>query len=168
VTALATAEARTLPITSAPRGRAGEDLARVVMSHHDEFSTTRACSRHVIAAQRGGCRDVRSAWDGHYAYPSFLPAWKRKVRVGANSPTCDNHRFVHEDRDVTTSVVHGEGVSDHVGITVERRLQVLMTFFSFAAFIASTFFKGGIDEGPFLRLRDILYLLRAPRHGDDE
>jgi hypothetical protein len=27
------------------------------------------------------------------------------------------------------------------GITVERRLQVLMTFFSFAAFIASTFFK---------------------------
>jgi len=39
-----------------------------------------------------------------------------------------------------------------------------MTFFSFAAFIASTFFKRWASmKGPFLRLRDILYLLRAPR-----
>src|SRR5579863_10254484 len=45
------------------------------------------------------------------------------------------------------------------GITVERRLQVLMTFFSLAAFIASTFFKRWASmKGPFLRLRDILYL----------
>src|ERR1700679_395659 len=45
------------------------------------------------------------------------------------------------------------------GITVERRLQVLMTFFSFAAFIASTFFRRCASmNGPFLRLRDILYL----------
>jgi len=36
------------------------------------------------------------------------------------------------------------------GITVERRLQVLMTFFSFAAFIASTFFKRWASmKGPF-------------------
>src|SRR5580704_7955984 len=34
-----------------------------------------------------------------------------------------------------------------------------MTFFSFAAFIASTFFKRWASmNGPFLRLRDILYL----------
>src|ERR1700722_6575065 len=45
------------------------------------------------------------------------------------------------------------------GMTVERRLQVLMTFFSFAAFSASTFFKRWASmSGPFLRLRDILYL----------
>src|ERR1700689_4876272 len=45
------------------------------------------------------------------------------------------------------------------GITVERRLQVLMTFFSLAAFMASTFFKRWASmKGPFFRLRDILYL----------
>src|SRR5664279_3493624 len=45
------------------------------------------------------------------------------------------------------------------GITVERRLQVLMTFFSLAAFIASTFFKRWASmKGPFFKLRDIVYL----------
>src|SRR5580658_6752954 len=45
------------------------------------------------------------------------------------------------------------------GMTVERRLQVLMTFFSLAAFIASTFFNRWVSmKGPFLRLRDIVYL----------
>src|SRR5580692_1732671 len=45
------------------------------------------------------------------------------------------------------------------GMTVERRLQVLMTFFSLAAFIASTFFKRWVSmKGPFFKLRDIVYL----------
>src|SRR5487761_2451412 len=45
------------------------------------------------------------------------------------------------------------------GMTVERRLQVLMTFFSLAAFIASTFLRRCPSmKGPFLRLRDIFYL----------
>src|SRR5271155_4724875 len=45
------------------------------------------------------------------------------------------------------------------GITVERRLQVLMTFFSLAAFMASTFFRRWASmKGPFFKLRDIVYL----------
>ena len=36
------------------------------------------------------------------------------------------------------------------GITVERRDQVLMTFFSFARFITSTFSRSGVStNGPF-------------------
>src|ERR1035437_9901763 len=45
------------------------------------------------------------------------------------------------------------------GMTVERRLQVLMTFFSLAAFIASTFLRRWVSmKGPFFRLRDMFYL----------
>src|SRR4051812_27246934 len=49
------------------------------------------------------------------------------------------------------------------GMMVERRDQVLMTFFSFAAFCASTFFnKWSSTNGPFFRLRAISIPYLAP------
>ena len=61
-----------------------------------------------------------------------------------------DHVLGDVDRDELLAVVHGDVWPTISGMTVERRDQVLMTFFSFARFIASTFSSSEVStNGPF-------------------
>ena len=92
MTAFATAEARTHgDDVGGLAGRAGEDLlGRRDVLVADEVQHDAGLARgHVVAAQRGaGTGTFVQFGTGHYRFPVFSwPAWKRNVRVGANSPS---------------------------------------------------------------------------------
>jgi len=80
------------------------------------------------------------------------------ARGGELAELVTDHGLVHKDRDVASSVVHREGVADHVRDdrrTTAPGLDDLLL----AAFMASTFFRRWVSmKGPFFRLRDIVYL----------
>ena len=61
--------------------------------------------------------------------------------MGANSPNLWPIMFFDEDRDVLAAIVNRQGVAEHVGMIIDRRDHVLMTFFVPASFCLSTFLK---------------------------
>src|SRR5262249_48872737 len=97
---------------------------------------------------------------GHQRFLAFFswPAWYLKVRVGENSPslwpTIDSVTYTGTCLRPSCTAIVCPTMS---GMMVLRRDQVLMTFLSFAAFIASTFFsRWSSTNGPFFRLRDMI------------
>src|SRR5262249_16747242 len=92
------------------------------------------------------------------------PAWYRKVRVGENSPnlwpTIDSVMYTGTCLRPSCTAIVWPTIS---GMIVERRDQVLMTFFSPAAFRPSTFLsRWSSTNGPFFSLPGMAYLPPPP------
>src|SRR5207237_1624603 len=114
-----------------------------------------------VADLRPGARAlVGLGSERHQRRPLVLrswPAWNRKVRVGANSPslwpTIDSVTYTGTCLRPSWTATVWPTMS---GMIVERRDQVLMTFFSPLEFRSSTFLRRwSSTNGPFLSDRGI-------------
>ncbi len=87
-----------------------------------------------------------------------MPAWNLKVRVGENSPslwpTIASVTYTGTCLRPSWTAMVWPTIS---GMIVERRLQVLMTFFSPFSLRTSTFLRRwSSTKGPFFRLRGMV------------
>src|SRR5262245_37705644 len=85
--------------------------------------------------------------------------WPLQIRVGANSPSLCPTMFSVTYTGTNLRPLCTASVCPTIsGTTVERRDQVLMTFFSFARFITYTFSRRCVStNGPFFSERPILF-----------
>src|SRR5207302_1906847 len=133
--------------------------ARVAQHRTGAFALVRLRTRHLADLSRfTSCtiylRAARS-W----------PAWYRKVRVGANSPslwpTIDSVMYTGTCLRPSWTAMVWPTMS---GMIVERRDHVLMTRFSLRELRSSTFFnRWSSTNGPFFRLRGMAFPTSAHR-----